>query len=108
MYFKPLGKITTEDFEYLGKLMDPYIERKKDLKGLVIDSSEFSGYGSFESFIIHFKFVKSHQKNIKKLAILTDSNLVLIAEKLGSIFIHPEIKKFKLTDKDKAVEWIDE
>ena len=108
MYFKPLGKITPEDFEYLWTIMDPYIEKNNDLNGLIIDSSEFTGYESFDSFITHFKFVKWHQKHIEKLAILTDSNLVLIIEKLASIFMHAEIKRFKLLDKDKAIEWMGE
>jgi len=106
MYFKPLGKITAKDFKYLGKLMDSYLERKKDLKGLVIDTSEFTGYESFNSFITHFKFVKEHQKYIEKLAILTDSDLILIAEKLGGLFIHAKIERFKLTDIDKAFKWV--
>lgn len=107
MYFKPLGKITSDDFEYLGKLMDPYLERKKDLKGLVIDASAFDGYESFSAFVSHFKFVKGHQKHIEKLAILTDSNLISFVEKLASVFIHAEIKKFKVTDKDEALKWVE-
>jgi len=107
MYFKPLGEITSEDFEYLGMLMDPYIERKKDLKGLVIDASLFTGYESFDAFITHFKFVRGHQKHVEKLAILTDSDLVIFGEKLGSVFINAEIKRFKVSDKDKAFEWVE-
>jgi len=107
MYFKPLGKITSEDFEYLGMLMDSYTERKRDLKGLVIDASSFEGYESFDAFITHFKFVRGHQKHVKKLAILTDSDLIVFSEKLGSIFVHAEVKKFKVADKDKAFEWVE-
>lgn len=108
MYFKPLGEITSEDFEYLGMLMDPYIKREKDLKGLIIDTSSFRGYEDFEAFITHFKFVMGHQKHIKKLAILTDSDLVTLAEKIGSIFINAEVKRFEVADKEKAFEWIEE
>lgn len=108
MYFKPLGKITSEDFEYLGMLMDPYTEWNKELKWLVIDASAFDGYESFEAFTTHFKFVRWHQKYIKKLAIITDSTLLSFAEKLASIFIHAEIKKFNVTEKGKAFEWIEE
>jgi len=107
MYFKPLGEIIPEDFEYLGMLMDSYTERKKDLKGLVIDASSFTGYESFEAFITHLKFVVGHQKYVEKLAILTDSDLVIFGEKLGSIFIHAEVKRFKVADKDRAFEWVE-
>lgn len=107
MYFKPLGKITSEEFEYLGTLIDPYIEKKKDLKWLIIDASSFDGYESFDAFITHLQFVRWHQKHVEKLAILTDSNLITFGEKLGSIFIHAEVKKFKITDKEKAFEWVE-
>lgn len=107
IYFKPLGKITPEDFEYLGLLIDPYIKQKKELKGLIIDASAFDGYESFDAFISHFKFVKGHQKHIEKLAILTDSHAVIFAEKLGSIFIHAKIEHFKPSEKEKAFEWVE-
>jgi hypothetical protein len=42
----------------------------------------------------HFRFVKDHHRQIKKVTLVTDSALGNVAEKLASHFLAAEIKHF--------------
>jgi hypothetical protein len=42
----------------------------------------------------HFRFVKDHHKRIKKIAVVTDSAMGTLAEKLASHFVSATIKHF--------------
>jgi hypothetical protein len=44
--------------------------------------------------VTHFRFVRNHQKHIKKVAVVTDSHLADVAEHLGTHFVSAKIQHF--------------
>jgi hypothetical protein len=64
----PLGK---DDFVKLAKAVDPQIESSGDLAGVIIDARSFPGWENFGSVVSHFRFVRDHQKHVKKVAVIT-------------------------------------
>ena len=54
----------------------------------------------------HFRFVKDHHKHIKKIAIVTDSALGNVAERLASHFVSADIKHFAASELEAARQWV--
>ncbi len=102
----PESALSKDDFAEMTKAADRQIEATGDLAGLIIDAPEFPGWDSFGTVVTHFRFVRDHHKHIKKVAIVTDSHLADVAERLASHFVSAEIRHFPGGDLDRARQWI--
>jgi len=103
---RPQAALDTADFVELAKAIDPHIEANGDLAGLIINASKFPGWDSFGTMVHHFRFVRDHQKHIKKIALVTDSHLGDVAEHLASHFVSAKIRHFPGEQLDQARHWI--
>jgi hypothetical protein len=54
----------------------------------------------------HFRFVRDHHKRIGKVALVTDSALGNVAERLAAHFVAAEIRHFPAGERDQARQWI--
>ncbi|HTY34044.1 STAS/SEC14 domain-containing protein [Mycobacterium sp.] len=102
----PESALDTNDFTELAKAVDPQIEANGDLAGLIISAPSFPGWDSFGAMVTHFRFVRDHQKHIKKVAVVTDSHLADVAERLGSHFVSAKIQHFPAGQVEQARQWI--
>jgi hypothetical protein len=102
----PQGPLEKEDFELLAKEVDPYIEEKGGLKGLMIYAKSFPGWNDFGALVSHLKFVRNHERQIRKIAAVTDSTILSILPEIASHFVHAEVKHFEFDDEDRALEWL--
>jgi SpoIIAA-like len=73
LYVRPKSKLEQGDFVQLAKTVDPHIEEKGDLAGLIIEVTSFPGWESLGAMASHFRFVRDHHKHIKKIGVVTDS-----------------------------------
>jgi SpoIIAA-like len=103
---RPQSALDTNDFVKLAKAVDPQIEARGDLAGLIINAAEFPGWDSFGTMVNHFRFVRDHHKHIKKVALVTDSHLGDVAEHLASHFVSAKIRHFPGEQLDQARQWI--
>lgn len=103
---KPDGALSEDDFRLAAKEIDPVIEQKGKLNGIIIHSESFPGWDSFAALISHFEFVKDHHKQLSRVALCTDSVIGLFAETIANHFISAEIKLFPYSQFDKARNWI--
>lgn len=94
------------DFESVAKVVDPFIQKRGALKGLIIYVQTFAGWDSFSVLTKHLKFINEHHKKVSHIAFVTDSIIGDIAEYIGSHFINAEVKYFAFSDLDKAKQWI--
>jgi hypothetical protein len=102
----PQSALEQKDFDKLAKAIDPQIEEAGGLAGLIIDAAAFPGWDSFGAMVTHFRFVRDHQKDVKKVALVTDSHLGDVAERLASHFISAEIRHFPAGQTEAARQWI--
>ena len=105
---EPSGALTKEDFDDAVKIIDPFIAEHGKLNGLIIATKSFPGWEDFAAFSRHITFVKNHHQKIKRLAFVTDSTIVNLAEKLADHFVEAQIKSFSFGEMDEAREWIAE
>lgn len=104
----PHGPLAAEDFANLAKAVDPHIEEKGKLNGLMLcPGDSFPGWENFSAMLAHFKFIGRHHRKIKKVAAVTDSKFLTVAPKVASHFVSAEVKHFDSKDKDKAMEWLE-
>jgi hypothetical protein len=102
----PKSVLDKNDFTELAKAVDPQIDTTGDLAGLIIDAPAFPGWDSFGTMVTHFRFIRDHQKRIKKVALVTDSHTGDVAEHLASHFVSAKIRRFPGGHIDEAQQWI--
>ena len=102
----PTSALDKADFAEIAKTVDPHIEANGDLAGLIISASSFPGWDSFGALVSHLRFVRDHQKHVKKIAVVTDSHLGDVAEHVTSHFTSAQIKHFPAGEIDQARQWI--
>ena len=103
---RPKSRLEQDDFVKLSEAVDPHIEATGGLAGLIIEDRAFPGWHSLGAMVTHFRFVRDHGKHIKKIAIVTDSHLGDVAERLASHFVSAEIKHFPAGQTEAARQWI--
>lgn len=106
LHVRPKGALEKTDFEQLAQTVDPFIAQRGGLAGIIIETPSFPGWDSFAAMIAHFRFVRDHHRQIKKIAVVTDSPAGNIAENLVSHFVSAEIKQFPPGSAAAANDWI--
>jgi hypothetical protein len=100
------GPLSSADFARFASVVDPHIEATGGLGGIVLETEGFPGWQSFGALVSHFRFVRSHHEHVGKVALVTDSPLGDVAERLASHFVSAEIKHFPSGDVAAARRWI--
>ncbi|HEX7441622.1 MAG TPA: STAS/SEC14 domain-containing protein [Caldimonas sp.] len=106
LYVRPKAALEKSDFVQLANSVDPYIGEAGGLKGLIIDAPKFPGWEDLGAMAAHFRFVRDHQRHIEKIALVTDSALGNVAERLASHFVSAEIKHFPAGEIEAARQWV--
>lgn len=106
LHLRPRDALTKEDFAQIARTVDPHIEKKGALTGIIIEFSAFPGWDSLGAMAAHLRFVREHHKKVKKIAVVTDARLGAVAEKLASHFVAATIKHFPAGQTDAARKWI--
>ncbi len=103
---EPEGALSENDFQSARAVIDPFIESKGYLKGVIIHTKSFPGWDSFGALLSHLTFVKDHHKKISSVAFATDSILGSLAEMVGSHFVDAKVRVFSFDELEKAKAWI--
>ncbi len=106
LHVEPKSPLEQDDFVKLAKAVDPHIEATGGLAGLIIEAPSFPGWESLGAMVNHFRFVRDHHKHVKKIAVVTDSHLGDVAERLASHFVSAEIRHFPAGQTEAARQWI--
>ena len=102
---RPESSLEKADFLALASIADPWIAETGGLAGLVIDAPSFPGWDSLGAMSAHFRFIRDHQRHIRHIALVTDSAVGNVAEKLAAHFVAAEIRHFPAGELAAATEW---
>jgi len=97
--------LRTQDFDALAFTADAWIETHGSLQGLVIHTREFPGWENLGSFFRHVRFVRDHQRHVKRIALAADTKLASLAPSIADHFIQAEVKSFGYDELDAAIAW---
>jgi stage II sporulation SpoAA-like protein len=106
LYVWPKSSLEKGDFEDLARAADPHIEKTGGLAGLIIETPAFPGWDSLGALAAHFRFVRDHHRNIRRIGLVTDAAAATVAERLASHFVSAEIKHFPAGQREAAKQWI--
>ena len=106
LHVQVTGRLEQGDFAQLAKTVDPYIQQTGGLAGIVIEAPTFPGWESLGAMAAHFRFVRDHHRDIQKIAVVTDSAMGTVAERLASHFVSAEIKRFPTGQVEPAEQWV--
>jgi hypothetical protein len=108
LVLKPHGPLSADDFAAVTEVTNAYIEKTGHLNGVMIYAKSFPGWEDFGGLMSHLKFVRDHQKHIKKLATVSDSRVLTIMPKIAEHFINAEARHFDSADLYAAEVWLAE
>lgn len=106
LHARPSGPLEKADFDRLRALVDPYILKKGELAGLLIEVERFPGWNNLASMINHVRFVRRHHRKIRRVALVTDARFGRIAEKLARYFVAAKVKRFPNGHTGAAKRWL--
>ena len=106
LHLRPTAALEAADFAKLAQTVDPHIEATGGLRGIIIEATAFPGWESLGAMASHFRFVRDHHKHVEKIAVVTDSKMGDVAERLGSHFIAAQVRHFPAGGADAAQDWI--
>jgi SpoIIAA-like len=106
LILRPEGPLEASDFERVALEVDPYIEEKGKLHGLMVDTESFPGWSDFGAFVSHLTFVRDHHRRIEKIAAVSDSGFLSIAPRIASHFVEAELRHFPYHEKEAALDWL--
>jgi hypothetical protein len=104
----PKGRLEASDFQHLAEEVDPFIEKTGGLKGVMIYTQSFPGWKDFAGLLSHFRFVRSHEQHIARLATVSDSEVLTILPEIARHFIQAEVRHFAFDDEPAARTWLAE
>jgi len=102
----PTGALAERDFTALAGLVDPFIEANGALNGLMVIAERFPGWENFASLITHIRFVRNHERAIRRVAVVTDSPLLELIPALARHFVEAEVRSFPFARRDAAFDWL--
>jgi hypothetical protein len=102
----PHAPLEAADFEGLEREIDPYIANYGKLPGMMIHANAFPGWAHPDAFLAHMRFIKSHLKDIVRLAIVSDSILLTDVARIASHLVHAQVKPFPASKYDDALQWL--
>jgi hypothetical protein len=97
--------LRAQDFDALAATADGWIEAHGDLPGIVIHARTFPGWENLGGLIRHLRFVRDHERRVRRAALASDSRLADLAPRLAEHFAHAEVRRFGYDALEDAIAW---
>ena len=107
LVLKPEGALRAEDFTSLAAAVDPYLEERGGLRGVLVEAPAFPGWADFAALVTHLRFVKDHHRRVRRVALVTDSSVLSIVPAIASHFVKAEVRRFDSRGRAAALAWIE-
>jgi hypothetical protein len=102
---EPTRPLRAEDFDALSSTVDPWIEAKGTLHGIVVHTRGFPGWTNLGSFLRHIRFVGDHHRKVARVALAADGTIAEMAPSLSDAFVQAEVKHFGYERLEDAIAW---
>jgi hypothetical protein len=103
---EPQGKLAAADFQALTRVVDEYLARRGKLNGLLLEAKSFPGWEDFAALVSHLKFVREHHRQIRRIAVVSDSKVLSTVPRLASHFVSAELRPFPAAERVGAMAWL--
>jgi hypothetical protein len=103
---RPDDELTERDFEHMARIVDPVIERRGRLEGLLIDARGFEGWDDSKALMAHLRFVKGHVDKVARIAVIGDQWWLNAAEAIIDPAFGTPVRVFLAKQADEARAWL--
>jgi hypothetical protein len=107
LIIKPKGELDRGQFDLIARDVDAHLKDHQKLNGVLLDGTHFQGWQNFAAMTTHLKFIKSHHRSVKKIALVSDYQLLNVIPRIAEHFIRAEVKVFKPSRRNQALRWIE-
>ncbi len=97
--------LRAQDFDALAATADQWIQAQGTLNGIVLHAHHFPGWENLQGLIRHVRFVRDHQRQVKRIALVTDAKLASLVPHLADHFVQAELKQYGYAELDAAIAW---
>lgn len=102
---RPEGGLSEKDFAELAKAIDTQINETDSVPNLVIRVDKLPHWESLSALSRHFEFVKVHGKIVRKVAVVGDSPLLVLAPEVANHFVNASVRRFPANKFEDAKAW---
>tara|TARA_R110002049_G_scaffold288534_2_gene471150 strand:- start:39701 stop:40075 length:375 start_codon:yes stop_codon:yes gene_type:complete len=102
----PFGPLEASDIKSVASEVDPIIEERGRLDGLIVEAEPFPGWSNFSGLIEHIGFVRDHHRRIGKVAMVSDDRILSILRNIASHFVATEVRHFPYASEEEALRWL--
>jgi hypothetical protein len=100
------SSLSVEDFQTISDIIDPYFSQHGELAGLIINSKKFPYWSGAVNRREYISFASQNHHKFKKVALSMGGFFTKFVAMVAKGKVHPEVKIFKYSQIDKALEWI--
>ncbi len=100
------NSFSSQDFETISSIIDPYYEAHGELGGIIINSKKFPYWKGAHNRTEYLNFAQNNHYKFKKAALAMGGFFTKFIARVGRGRVHPEIKIFKYNQIEKAQRWI--
>ena len=94
-----------QDFDALAATAQEWLETHDGLQGIVLHARTFPGWQNTGALRRHIRFVRDHQRKVRRIAVATNSKLADVAPRLARHLVQPDIRAFGYDELDRAISW---
>ena len=98
-------RLKADDFRQLAPLVESIISRYGKIR-LLIDGSRLQGWENIGAFETHAAFVKDHQQDVERIAIITGHEWQHWLAGAVRVFLHPAVRAFDKIEEGEALRWL--
>jgi hypothetical protein len=97
--------LRAQDFDALAATAQKWLATHDGLQGIVLHTRKFPGWQNTAALRRHIRFVRDHQRKVRRIAVATNSRLADVAPHLVRHIVQPDVRAFGYDELDRAVSW---
>lgn len=94
------------DLEEAAGVINGYLDGHSQIDGLVVHAEFFPWWADFANQVQHLKLNRSHEQQIDRVAICSDSEMADLLPKIGAHFTGAEVRAYKGEEVSEAMHWV--
>lgn len=106
LVLRPKDELEVGDFQRVAAEVDPFIAERGGLAGLMIVADEFPGWDDFAAMTAHFRFVREHHRDVRRVALVTSDRFLAAVPRFARYFLRAEVRRFAPEDEAAAFAWV--
>lgn len=103
---QPVGSLRKADLDALTARFDAKVAAGGQVPNLVIEAPSFPTWSNFAALMEHLRFIRSHHREIEKVALVSDARALDVAPRIARLFVSARLRHFPAGALEEALAWV--